>query len=70
MEYLSSYHSELCRRLYGLFGFSMQGKDKQAQVTTDELDDRELPSIIVPMLILNNLSDSFNKINNKFIINL
>jgi len=64
MEYLSSYHTELCRRLFGLFGFSMQGKDKQAQVSEDELDDRELPSIILPLNIMNTIQRCFDNINN------
>lgn len=66
MEYLSSYHSELCRRLYGLFGFSMQGKDKQAQVTTDELSDREQPSMLMLYAILDSFKEGIDKINETF----
>lgn len=66
MEYLSSYHSELCRRLYGLFGFSMQGKDKQAQVNSDELEDREQPSLIYIRLIIDTVSECLEKINKEF----
>lgn len=66
MEYLSSYHAELCRRLYGLYGFSMQGKNKQAQVTTDELDDMELPSVIYPLMHLHCLEEGIEKVNKSF----
>ena len=66
MQYLSSYHSELCRRLYGLMGFSMSQKDKQAQLTTNEVDDRQLPSLIYPTIMLSTMNECFNKINAKF----
>lgn len=66
MEYLSSYHAELCRRIYGLWGFSMQGKNKQAQVSTSEVDDMQAPSVLAPLMVLKQLEDMCKDVNEKF----
>lgn len=69
MEYLSSYHTELCRRIYGLFGVAMSGKDKQAQVNEKELEGRSLSSVIYPLMLLTTLQKCIEKINDKFALN-
>lgn len=66
MEYLSAYHSELIRRIFTLFGFSMSQKNKQAQVSEDELDDAELPSIIFIKSIIENLKKGVDEVNELF----
>lgn len=67
MEYLSQYHSELLRRLYSLFGFSLAQKDKQAQVNTAEVDNRALPSTIYPHIMLTTLQECIKNINDSHI---
>lgn len=66
MEYLSAYHAELCRRIYGLWGFSMQGKNKQAQITSTEADDMEAPSVLAVLMVLEQLQNMCEEVNEKF----
>lgn len=68
-KYISSYHDDVCRRLYSLFGQSMHSPTKQAQTNDTELEGRDKISMIYPMERLTKRVEAVEEINKKFGVN-
>lgn len=65
-KYISSYHDDVCRRLYALFGQSMHSPTKQAQTNDSELEGRDKISMIYPLDRLKFRLEAVKEINKKF----
>lgn len=52
IQYLSEFHNELTRRLYTLYGMSIQGTGKHAQTNSDENHGRDSVSWLLPCNML------------------
>lgn len=62
-KYLSSYHDDITRRIYFLFGQSSQSPTKQAQTNDSELENRETISKIYVTERLNTRNADLQKFN-------
>lgn len=57
IQYLSEFHNELTRRLYTLYGMSIQGTGKHAQTNSDENHGRDSVSWLMPCNMLKARND-------------